>query len=1051
MGPIRYMARNHVAANILMAFLLVGGLLSIRTLKVEVFPEVEMDMVNISVAYPGAGPEEVEEGILRPIEEAIQGLEGIKRIYATAREGGGGVTIDVVENADVDQVLQDAKSAVDRIITFPQQAERPVIQKVMRRRSVITVMLHGRMDLHTLRQRAEKLRDDLLALKQVTQADLEGVPPPEIAIEVPEANLRRYGLTLDQVAAAVRAASLDLPAGGVKTRGGEVLLRTKERRYTAREYEDVVVVSKTDGTLLKLGSIADVQETFMETDERAFFNGEPGALVEVFRVGNQTPLEISRAVKAHVAEQRGILPPGVKLDVWRDRSEILQARMDLLLRNAVLGLILVIIVLGLFLQIRLAFWVTLGIPLSMLGSLLLVPWFDVSINMISLFAFIVVLGIVVDDAIVVGENVFTHRGKGKAPLEAAVDGTKQVARPVVFAVLTTVAAVAPLLFISGMMGKFMINMPIIIITVLMFSLVESLFILPAHLSRSKPPDESRPPGPFRRFHGRFARLVAWGIRVPYTGTLKLALRYRYVTLALAVATVMGVAGLFAGKHIKFIFMPVVEGDLVQGKLTMPFGTPVEQTEKHVRRLLAEAQKLVGELEAREPGRRKILRSIYMVRGAQMRYRGGGGTGSHLGEVAVYLVDSGERNVTSQQFAQLWRQRVGPIPGAEALEFDSRLMHMGNAVDIQLAHHDFSVLEEAAERVKEALGEYPGLFDIRDSQEAGKRELELKLSPTARSLGITQRELASQVRGAFYGAEALRLQRERNEVRVMVRYPLAERSDLASVDDMRIRTPSGGELPFAQAASVAEGRGYSAILRTDRKRVINVTARANLKLANPAEIIEQLKGGLLAQLKGDYQGLTYDLEGQMRERRESFESMRWGFLMALVGIFALLAIPFRSYSQPLIIMSAIPFGIVGAVLGHMLMGYDMSLISMMGVVALTGVVVNDSLVMIDFINRYRGRHGDLFEAVIEGGRRRFRPIILTTLTTFFALVPMLAETSVQARFLVPMAISLGFGVLFATFITLILIPTLYVILEDLRRGVAWALGRPRPLREAPDKK
>ena len=1042
MGPIRYMARNSVAANIFMMMLIVGGGLTLLTITVEVFPETTMDVVTVSVAYPGAGPEEVEEGICQPIEEAVHAIEGVKRVLSFAREGGGSVSINVIDGHDVDTVVQDVKSAVDRITTFPKLIERPVIKKVIRSRSVITVVVHGEMDMHTLRQQGEALRDGILALPGVTQADLGGLPPYEIAIEIKEATLRSHGLTLGRVAAAIRAASLDLPAGAVKDRGGEILLRTKERRYTARQYEDVVVLSKRSGALVKLADIASVKETFRETDQRAFFDGRPAALVEVYRVGDETPLGISEVVKAHLEQRQASLPAGIKLSVWSDRSEILQARLNLLLRNAALGLVLVIVILGAFLQVRLAFWVTLGIPLSMLGAMIFVPQMDVTINMISLFAFIVVLGIVVDDAIVVGENAFYHRGLGKSPLQASVDGAREVSRPVTFSILTTIAAVAPLLFVSGLMGKFMRNMPVIIIAVLLISLLESLFILPAHLAHSAPPDESKKPGPLRRLHALFGRLMTWVIQGPYTRVLSVALRNRYATLALGVTMVMLVGGLFAGKHIKFIFMPTIEGDLVRGKLAMPFGTPVEQTRVHLDRMLKVAQKVVDEYDAKEPNR-TVLRNIFMLQGGQLRRRSSGASGSHLGEVAVYLVDSGKRNVNSQQFARRWRKLIGEIPGAESLEFDARLMHMGNAIDVQLAHQDFKVLEEAADRVKEALEEYPGVFDIMDSHEAGKRELELKLRPGARALGITPQELANQVRGAFYGAEALRLQRGRNEVKVMVRYPLSERRSLTNVDSMRIRTATGGEVAFAQAATVKEGRGYTQINRAQRKRVIDVMARVNFKIANAEEILEELKTKLLPQLMADYQGLTYDLEGQRRERRESMESMRYGFLVALAVIFALLAIPFRSYSQPLIIMSAIPFGIIGAVMGHLIMGYNLSLISMMGVVALTGVVVNDSLVLVDFVNRYRRAGNTLLAAIMEGGKRRFRPIVLTTLTTFFALLPMLAETSVQARFLVPMAISLGFGVLFATFITLILIPVLYLIMEDIKTFV---LGRPSTMEE-----
>jgi len=1050
MNPIRYMAHNHVAANILMLVIMAGGLVALRSVKVEVFPETTLDMVQVQVLYPGAAPEEVEEGIVRPVEEAVHGLDGVKRVTATAAEGMGSVMVEVLESADVDQVLQDVKSAVDRIITFPQEAERPVVQKLITRRQVLSVVVYGDMDPRTLRQRAEAVRDQVLALPEVTQAELSGVPPWEISIEVKEEALRRYGLTLPRVAAAVRAASMDLPGGSIKARGGEILLRTRGKRYYAREYRDLVVLARPNGTRVRLGDLATVRDKLAETDEKALFDGKPAAMVQVYRVGDQTPLDISRAVKAYVARQRATLPPVVKMAVWDDRSETLRDRMDLLLRNAAQGLLLVVVVLGLFLHVRLAFWVTLGIPLSFLGAVACSPWLGVSINMISLFAFILVLGIVVDDAIVVGENVFHYRARGLPLVEASVKGATEVGSPVIFSVLTTVAAFAPLLFISGMMGKFMRNIPIIVIAVLLVSLTESLLVLPAHLARSKPAPEGSGHGPLGRLSALADQLLEWTVRGPYRRTLRLAVAYRYASLALALALLLLTGGIFAGKHLKFIFMPEVEGDVVRGKITMPFGTPVEETERHLKRMIAAARQVVARHDATMPKGESIMRNMYASLGATIP-KGGpkGGTstrGAHLGEMAVYLRPSDQRNVESEVFAREWREAFGEVPGAEAVQFDATIMKFGDAVDIQLGHESFQVLEAAAARVKAALARYPGVFDIRDSHEQGKRELKLRLRPGARALGVSEQELATQVRGAFYGAEALRLQRGRNEVKVMVRYPRSERRSLADIREMRIRPKSttggsgaAGEVPLEMAASITEGRGYSVIHRADRKRVLHVTASVNYKVANPDEILAELRKGVLPQLVADYPGLSYDLEGQQRERRESMASLKLGFLMALVLIYALLAIPFRSYVQPILIMSAIPFGLVGAVLGHLVMGYNMSLMSIMGIVAMTGVVVNDSLVMIDFINRNRRGGMALRVAVMEAGARRFRPIMLTTVTTVFALLPILTETSVQARFLVPMAISLAFGVGFSTLITLVLVPVLYMILEDARGAAAWVLG------------
>jgi len=1051
MSPIRWMAKNHVAANLLMVLLVLGGVLAGRSIKVEVFPDIDLDMVTISVVYPGAGPEEVEEGIVQPVEEAIQGLEGVKRILSSANEGVGAITVEVLEGQDVDLVLQDIKAAVDRIVTFPNEAERPVVQKVIRRRSVLSVVVYGDMDTWSLSEQAEDFRDRLLALPEVTQVELSGIPPYEISIEVKEETLRHYNLTLDKVAAAVRAASLDLPAGAVKTKAGEILLRTKERRYFAREYRDVVVVSKPDGTLVKLGEIASIKDTFLETDERAKFQGKPAAMIEVFRVGDQTPTQVAAAVKKLVAERQGDLPPAVQLSVWFDRSEILQSRLDLLMRNAAMGLVLVIVILGLFLQVRLAFWVTLGIPISVIGALIVMPWADVSVNMITLFAFILVLGIVVDDAIVVGENTFTHRFSGKSMERAAPDGAVEVSRPVVFSVLTTVAAFAPLLFISGMMGKFMGSVPVIVISVLMISLVESLLVLPAHLSRccAKTPDE--PVGRLGSLHRRFGALVERFIAGTYTRHLRRAVRYRYVTLALAVSLLMLAIGVFKAGLVKNIFMPELEGDVVHARITMPFGTPPEQTARHLERIEAAARELVREYDAKMPGGQSIARNVFTLLGGHVGRHGGARMGgAHEGEVSIYLQETDKRNVESDVFARRLREKVGEVAGAESVSFSARMMEMGEAVDIQFAHRDFSVLEAAAERLKAALVDYKGLSDIADSYEEGKRELKLTLKPEARALGITQQSLASQVRNAFYGAEALRILRGRNELKVMVRYPEAERRSLFNVGEMRIRTAAGGEIPFAQAANIDDGRGYSFINRTDRRRVINVTAKADHNVANVDAILGQLRDTVLPRIQADYPGLTYDMEGQQRERRESMQSIIWGFVVALLLIYGLLAVPFRSYSQPVLVMSAIPFGVVGAAGGHLLLGYNMSLLSWMGVVALSGVVVNDSLVMIDFINRIRAQGVPLRDAVVLGGQRRFRPIILTTLTTFFALVPMLAETSVQARFLVPMAVSLAFGVLFSTLITLMLVPALYRILEDLRGFFYRLVGRepPRPTTEQP---
>ncbi|MFQ5736475.1 MAG: efflux RND transporter permease subunit [Thermodesulfobacteriota bacterium] len=1034
-SAIRWMAHNHVAANLLMMALVVGGLVMGISIKQEVFPEIALDKVQVTVAYPGAGPEEVEEGIILKIEENLSGVNGIKEIKSVANEGYGTVTAEVLQGEDVDLVMQDVKAEVDRITTFPREAEKPVITKLVRRSEVIYVAVYGDLPERSLREYAESVSDDLLALPQITQTELAGVRPYEISIDVPEDSLRRYGLTLDAIAERVRRASIDLPAGTVKAAGGEILIRTKEKRYKGYEYADITIVHNPDGSDVKLGDIANVRDSFRETDEFSVFDGKRAALVAVYRLGEQKPTGISRVVKDYVKRRGATLPPSVKLATLNDRSELFQSRLDLLTKNAFLGLILVFITLGLFLQIRLALWVMLGIPISFLGALFLMPGLDVSINMISLFAFILALGIVVDDAIVVGENVFDHRNKGKGYLKAAVDGAVEVSGPVVVSVLTTIATFAPLMYISGNIGKFIRTIPLVVIPILAISLVESLFILPAHLGHGKP---SKKPhgilGAIERVRRRFGVMLDWFVSGPFLRALGLCARNRYSTLAAAIAILLVSVGLVGGGVVKFRFMPEVDGDFVIASLKMPIGTPVEDTAKVQALMEHQARKLVSEYDARRKDGTSVLRDVYSIVGGSIKKGQVGevdGTGSNIAEVALILTPSEIRKVAATEITNRWRKMVGDVPGAESLTFDSNIVHFGANIDIQLAHDDFKVLRSAADRIKSTLAGYPGVGDIADNYSTGKKELKLRLRPEARTLGITEEDLGRQVRGAFYGAEAMRFQRGKNELKVMVRYPEDERKSIGDLERMRIRTPGGGEVPFAQAAYVEEGRGYSAINRTDRKRVINITASVDSKTANAEEILAEMKGTVLRGLSSDYPGLTFDLEGEEKERRESMGSMKRGFAMALFAIFAMLAIPFRSYSQPLIIMAAIPFGIVGAILGHLIMGYNLSILSLFGLVALSGVLVNDSLLLIDYINTKREEGLDAHRCVLEAGRRRFRPILLTSLTTAFGLLPIILETSVQAQFLIPMAISLGFGILFATAITLILTPSLYLILEDIR--------------------
>lgn len=1065
---ISWFAENGVAANLLMFLILAAGILTAYQVKQEVFPEIESDLISISVLYPGAAPEEVEEAVCVRIEEQVHGIEGVKRITSQAVEGVGVVMVEVFPDADLRRVLDDVKNRVDAIDSFPDETEKPVVTEILIRRQVINVAVSGPADEATLKRLGEQVRDEISSLPGITQVELAAARPYEISIEVSEEALRRHGLTFDAVAAAVRRSSLDLPGGAVKTRGGEILLRAKSQAYRGRDFEGLTLLTRRDGTRLLLRDVARVVDGFAETDQFARFDGQPAVLVQVFRVGEQSALELSERVREYVRTAQARMPEGIQLTTWLDDAQVLRSRLDLLLRNGRAGLILVLASLALFLRLRLAFWVSLGIPISFLGAVWLMPTLDVSINLISLFAFIVVLGIVVDAAIVVGENIYTQLQRGMKPLEAAVQGAREMSVPVIFGVLTSVAAFAPLLFLEGNMGKFLRVIPLIVIPTLLFSLVACLLILPSHLSRvrfgstgwlpirqgraSPPPAGPGTPAPepaprrernpLKHVQRFFSGGLEWVIERLYRPFLRVALEWRYLTVSLILVTLLATVGLVAGGRIKFSFFPSVEGDNVVALVTMPLGTPVEMTADAVRRLEESAELLRAEIDDATPEEtpsvfRHALASIgeQPFRAAQSQGGGRPGetfTGSQMGEVNVQLAASEEREVSSAEVARRWRELTGPVADAVELTFTSSLFSSGDPINVQLAGRSLDDLSRAAEELKGHLARYPGVYDVADTFRAGKRELTLRVRPEAEVFGIAQADLARQVRQAFYGEEAQRVQRGRDEVKVMVRYPESQRRSLGDLERMRIRLGDGTEVPFFRVADLEFGRGFSAIQRVDRRRAVNVTAEVDENRANANEILAELEAGFLPGLMARYPALTYSLEGQQREQRDTLSGMARGFVGALIMIYALLAIPLRSYSQPLLIMSVIPFGIVGAVWGHVLMGLELTVLSMFGVVALAGVVVNGSLIMVDFVNRSRRAGTPRLEAVWEAGAARFRPILLTTLTTFLGLTPLLLETSLQARFLIPMAISLAFGVVFATVITLLLIPCGYLILEDLKQ-------------------
>jgi multidrug efflux pump subunit AcrB len=1065
-GVLAWFAQNHVAANLLMLLIIVGGIISLSTNTVEMFPQMSVDMITVTVPYLGATPAEAEEGVCLRVEEAVAGLDGVKRLRSVGMEGSGMVLVEIEDFADNSKVLDDVKAAVDRIITFPKETEEPIIKEETIRNHVITMVLYGDASERTLKELAEQMRDELTAMPNISQVDVTGARRYEISIEVSEENLRRYGLSFGDVTKAVRNASLDLPGGSVKTAGGEILIRTKGQRYRGGEFEKIVILTHHDGTKIYLSDIATVEDGFEDSDKASYFDGKRSVQLQVYRVGTQNLLDLVDTVETYIDDNRGLLPKGVSVGTWFDRSKMLEARLALLKRNAMFGLVLVFIVLALFLDLRLAFWTTMGIPISFMGAFWMMPYLDTSINMMSLFAFILALGIVVDDAIVVGENIFEYRQRGMMPVAAAIKGAREMCAPVTMAVLTTIFAFMPLLYIYGIFGKFIRVIPMVVIPVLAFSLIEALLILPAHLSGGRPVASKR------KHLGPVGRLQRW-IRAHLEGFVEklfapfvqLAVRWRYVTVACAFLVLCVAIGYFGGGFIKFSLLPKVESDNVWASLSMPMGTSVEQTREVVARIEDAARRIEERIEAERRennnhsawkklkakvglgGENEPLQPMFVHIstdiGQQPFSRGDAGgpptpadSGAHAAEVNIQLLEGQYRGskYSSKKIEDMWREEVGPVPGVSSLTFTSSLFHGGSAIYVEMSHRNFDILLAAAEDLKQTLTEYNGVFDISDTFEAGKLELKLSLKETARMLGLSWEDLARQVRQGFYGDEVQRVQRGRDDVRVMVRYPENERQSLADIENMRIRLKDGTEVPFKEVASVNLGRGYAAINRTDRRRVVSVTADVDLLVTTGNEVVGDLKQKVLPELVKKYPGLTSDFEGEQRDQRDVAKSLGTSAAIALMAIFGLLAVQFRSYMQPAIIMSAIPFGLVGAMVGHIVMGFDLSILSVFGIVALTGIVVNDSLIMIDLINRERAEGIALKQVIRDSVTRRFRPILLTTLTTFCGLVPMMLEKSLQARFLIPMAVSLAFGVLFATIITLILVPALYMILEDFKTAV-----------------
>ncbi|WOC27196.1 efflux RND transporter permease subunit [Pseudoalteromonas sp. N1230-9] len=1018
---IAWFTKNHVAANLLLISILLAGLFSVSTqIPLEVFPSFEADRISVSVTLRGSTPEDVEKGVAIRIEEAVQDLEGIKRITSRSSEGSASVSIEVDTGYDPRELLADIKSRVDAINTFPVDAEKPVVALAQRTREVIAVTVSSEYGEKETLEYAEHVRDDLLRLPEITQVELSGVRDYEIAIEVSQDTLRQYDLRLSDISSAISNSSTDVSAGNLKTEGGDVLIRSKGQAYRKDEFAQVVVKYQADGTIIRLGDIARITDDFEETPVRTRFNGKQAAFIDVYRIGPQSAIEVADAVKNYITEHQSQLPEGFELSFWDDDSEIVKSRIATLTTNAIQGGILVLALLTLFLRPAIAFWVFIGIPVSFMGAFLAMPIFGITLNVMSLFGFILVLGIVVDDAIVTGENVYTHLKTAESGEQAAIRGTQEVATPVTFGVLTTVAAFLPLAFIEGNRGALFAQIPVVVIPVLLFSLIESKFVLPAHLKYLKLRSEKANPSKLQQFQQRFADGFEHAIMKYYQPLLNVALKNKLATVSLFVGIFFIILTLITSGWTKFIFFPRIPSETVRAELTFPAGTPFEVTNKYIIDMSDKAKELQDKYRD-EDGQSVILNILATT--------GGRGGSSNTGSVRFEITPAEKResDIGSRELASEWRDLIGIIPGAESVTFRAEFGRSSDPIDVQLSGSSIDTLEAVAEKVKERLATYPTVYEIADSMSDGKDELQIELTEQGLALGLNRVDVSQQVRNSFFGAQVQRIQRGRDDVRVMVRLPIEERRSVADLTDILIKTPTGGTVPLSHVATLVPGQSPSSIYRIDRYRTLNVTADVEKSNTNMTVLQADLKT-YLDELMVQYPGVDYSLEGEAKEQRESFGSLAWGLVFVFFIIYALLAIPFKSYMQPLIVMSVIPFGMIGAVMGHWVMGMELTIMSLLGMLALIGVVVNDSLVLVDFINKKREEGGDLLETVKMAGAARFRPVMLTSLTTFIGLMPLLFEKATQAQFLIPMAVSLGFGIIFATLITLLLVPVNYLLME-----------------------
>ena len=1055
-GIIGWFVRNHVAANLMMFAIIGLGLYSGLNLRQQTTPDFDLNYVSVRVPYLGAAPEEVEEGVVIKIEEAIQDTKGIKKIKSTSSEGLGSVRAEVEIGADINEVLNEIKAKVDAISTFPELTEKPVVYKVEIPTGILFVSIYGNLDEYQRKNIAEEMKDELLNFPEIKSINLLGDRNFEISIEVTENTLREYDLTMSEISAAIRASSIDLPGGRIRTDGGDILLRTKGQVYTGEEFGALVLRTYPDGSRLLLSDIANIDDGFVESRSWGRFNGQSTLDMEILAAQAENEIETADRVKEYISEKSSSLPEGINLEVWGDRSIYLQDRLDMMSKNMLQGAILVFIVLSLFLRLKVAIWAVIGIPIAFFGALWLMPVgpFPVTINMISLFGFIMVLGIVVDDAIIIGESIYTKIRADGHSIENVIKGAQKVALPATFGVLTTIAAFAPMLFVTGFAGPFFKAMSVVVILCLFFSIIESKLILPAHLAYAKIdeineeeifspysniPWYKRPSRLFQRANRFVQNNLHSIIENKYAPLIEKAVRNRGLTIATFLSALIIIIGILNSGITKFVLFPEVPGDYVVVELTMIDGSSAESRDEVINRIEQAALDINDEWLEKYPNDLPPINKMGAYTGG-MTELGTPVAGDNIGLLVAELPFE-NRKVSVLELENMWRDKVEDMPGVKKLTFDSgRNIGGGSSISFNILGEDIKQLEEASKQLERKLTEYEGVFDIRSSLNVGGEEIKLDIKPQAESLGLSMASVGRQVRQAFYGEEAQRIQRGKNEIKVMVRYPEEDRTSIGNLESMRIRNNNGDEIPFSSVATASFGKAYSSIIRENGIRVVTVSADADSSTVEPRRVISDITENFIPEMMDKFPQLEFDLEGSSSETVKLVQELTNASIAALFLIYILIAIPLKSYLQPIIIMSVIPFGLIGAVIGHIVLNEAISMFSLFGLVALAGVVVNDSIIMVDFINKARQEGMDIIQAVVNSGTQRFRAIILTSLTTAIGLMPIMTETSTQAQFVIPMAISIAFGIVFATVITLFLVPCLYVLQDDFILKLKSLLGK-----------